>query len=252
MKNFIKNYWKILLFFTLVGLIGGYFVGIYSFKSYSDELKQEMIAQGISEKLLYAVSAIQSAVYGLILGALGIFFSKKTGLWKDKLTADKKSITATTILTVLGGISFILIDVLIFAKFNEQIANSYLLKPTFTDILAMVLYGGVIEEVMLRLFFMSILAFIIHKIFEGKKQSVSTWVFIVSNVLSALLFALGHLPATASMMTLSPLIIFRCFLLNGAYGLIFGYLYRKYGIAYSMVSHAGFHLISKFIWFLFF
>ena len=30
MKLFVKSYWKIILFFTLVGLVGGYFTGQYA------------------------------------------------------------------------------------------------------------------------------------------------------------------------------------------------------------------------------
>ena len=49
----------------------------------------------------------------------------------------------------------------------------------------------------------------------------------------------------------SFLIIARCIILNGGIGLLFGYLYRKYGLRYAMIAHAGCHLISKLIWILF-
>lgn len=41
------------------------------------------------------------------------------------------------------------------------------------------------------------------------------------------------------------------FLLNGGFGLLCGWLYRKYGIQYSMLSHALLHIVSKMIWILF-
>ena len=47
-----------------------------------------------------------------------------------------------------------------------------------------------------------------------------------ANIISALLFAAGHLPGTAAMTTLTPLLLFRCFLFNGGLGLGFGYLYE--------------------------
>ena len=50
---------------------------------------------------------------------------------------------------------------------------------------------------------------------------------------------------------LNPVIIFRCFLLNGGAGLLFGRLYRKYGIHYAMLGHALAHVVSKLIWILF-
>ena len=52
------------------------------------------------------------------------------------------------------------------------------------------------------------------------------------------------------LMGLTPMIIFRCFLLNGGIGLLFGWLYRKYGLRYAMIAHGGCHVISKLIWML--
>ncbi len=44
--------------------------------------------------------------------------------------------------------------------------------------------------------------------------------------------------------------VVRCFVLNGGLGLVFGRIYRKYGIQYVMIGHAGAHIISKIIWLL--
>jgi membrane protease YdiL (CAAX protease family) len=76
-------------------------------------------------------------------------------------------------------------------------------------------------------------------------------VFVIANVISALLFAASHLPATVLMGGLTPWLVFRCFLLNGGFGLVFGWIYRKHGIAYAMLAHALFHIVSKIIWFVF-
>ena len=129
--------------------------------------------------------------------------------------------------------------------------SSYEVKPTITYLLATVTYGAVIEEVMLRLFWMSLIAFVIHKIFGRKQDKPTDATLIVANVIAAILFAAGHLPATAELLGLTPMIIFRCFLLNGGLGLLFGRLYRKYGLRYSMIAHGGCHIVSKLIWILF-
>ncbi|MBQ9079720.1 MAG: CPBP family intramembrane metalloprotease [Clostridia bacterium] len=120
--------------------------------------------------------------------------------------------------------------------------------------MASVLYGGIIEEVMMRLFFMSLITLVIWKLFFKKydKENIPTSVFVIANVVAALAFAAGHLPATlVTFGELTPLILFRCFLFNGGFGLVFGWLYRKYGIVYAMAGHALFHIISKLIWFIF-
>jgi len=145
----------------------------------------------------------------------------------------------------------ILSDLLVFSRYSQVIADSYLVKPTAVFILASVTYGAVIEEVMLRLFMMSLIAYVLHKLFGRGKREPAVWILISANVLSALLFAAGHLPATAAMMGLTPMILIRCFLLNGGIGLLLGRLYRKYGLRYAMIAHGGCHVVSKLIWILF-
>lgn len=251
MKTFVKNYWKTLLFFAVVGLIGGYFSGLYGLESYPDEMKQEMYAQGLSDALLALTTAVQSAGYGLFLGAAGIWLGKKVGLWKDERTIAKKPLLAALVVSVVGGLALILPDLLFFGKYEQALLDMYAVKPTIPYLLATVTYGAVIEEVMLRLFMMSLVAFVLHLLFECKRDGVSVAVLVAANVVSALLFAVGHLPANDMMFGLTPMIVFRCILLNGVFGLAFGWLYRRFGLRYAMIAHGGCHVISKLIWILF-
>lgn len=251
MKAFIKNCWKTLLFFAVVGLIGGYTVGLYQLDSYPEEMKQELYAQGLNDTLLGLVTAVQSAGYGLFLGAAGIWLGKKVDLWKDERHITKKPLLAAIIIAVIGGLALILPDLLIFGKYEPALLDMYAVKPTVPFLLATVTYGAVIEEVMLRLFMMSLVAFVLHLLFERKRDGVSTAVLVAANVTSALLFAAGHLPGNDMMFGLTPVIVLRCMLLNGVFGLAFGWLYRKFGLRYAMIAHGGCHVVSKLIWILF-
>ena len=251
MKAFTKKYWKTLLFFGVVGLVGGFFTGLYMLDSYPAHMQQELLNQGITKPILGLVTAVQSAGYGLVLGAIGIILGKKTGLWKDETAITKKPLMITIVISVIGGLALILPDILFFGKYSQVIMDSYAVKPTVPYMIAAVLYGGVIEEVMLRLFFLSGIAFMLHKFFDRKSPKPGTGILTAANVMAAILFATGHLPATAVMMGITPMILFRCFLLNGGFGLLFGWLYRKYGLRYAMLAHGGCHVISKLIWILF-
>ena len=138
-----------------------------------------------------------------------------------------------------------------FSKYSEAVAASYAAKPTVAYILASVTYGAVIEEVMLRLFAMSLAALLINRLILKRKDEPTDKVFIAANIVSALLFALGHLPTTFILLGNSPLLIIRCLILNGGFGLLFGYLYRKYGLRYAMIAHGGVHIVAKLIWLIF-
>ena len=260
MKNFIHTYWKTLVFFTVIGLVAGFFTGLYVLDSYPADIQQQLLDELTAEGLgaypaditIGIITAIQSAIYGLVLGAIGILLGKKVGLWKDERRLTKKPLMLTAIVAVVGGLALILPDLLYFGHHVPAIAASYEAKPTVAFLLAALLYGGIIEEVMLRLFMLSLIAFLLHLLFERKREQVSTAVLVVANLLAALLFAAGHLPNTLVIFgELSPMILFRCFLLNGGFGLAFGWLYRKYGLRYAMLAHAGCHLVSKLIWILF-
>ena len=248
MRTFIRKHLKTLLFFAIIGAIGGYFTGLFVLDGYPAEIREQVLADAGSVEVLGAVTAAQSAGYGLILGAIGILIAEKIGLWRNERKLKIRPLLWTAAVAVVSGLAIILLDLFYFSNANQAIADSYAVKPTLTYILASVLYGGVIEEVMLRLFWMSLAALVLHKIFERKTDGVSTWVLIAANVISALLFAAGHLPATFMMIGNSPMIIARCFIMNGGAGLMFGWLYRKYGLRYSMLAHAGCHVVMKLVW----
>ena len=259
MREFIRKYWKTIAFFTLAGLFGGFATGLYLLDSYPADIRQQLLAElsnlGLDQLpvdlLLGAITAVQSAGYGLVLGAFGIFLARKIGLWKDETAITGKPLAIALVVSFLGGLALILPDMLFFGRYSQAIMDSYATKPTVTYLLASVVYGGVMEEVMLRLFFMSLLAFLLHKLFGKGQNKPATAILVASNILAALLFAAGHLPATFLLIGSTPMILFRCFLLNGGFGLLFGWLYRKYGLRYAMIAHAGCHVVSKLIWILF-
>ena len=248
MKELIKNNLKYLIFLVIFGLVGGYFTAIYTVQSLGQDVIDEAIAEVGSLDVLIIITTLQSLGYALILGVVGKLLAKKIGLWR-KFEFDKKGNVELILVTILGGAAFILLDCLFFSNFSEVIKNSYAVKPTVEYIIASITYGAVVEEVMLRLFLMSFIALIIQKV--RKNEVINDKTIIIANVISALLFAAGHLPATIMTIGITPMIIIRCFVMNGAFGLLFGRLYRKFGIHYSMLAHCGVHIVSKLIWILF-
>lgn len=249
--KYIKENWKFLLFVILMGIVGGIFTGIYTVNALDPKLVEEALKQVGSKELLVIITTIQSVIYAIICGAFGIILSNKIGLWK-KIKFEKNNLIGVIIISIIGGLVLSFGDLYIFGSFNELIKHTYDVKPSIEYIIASFTYGGVIEEVMLRLFLMSLLAFIIYKLFYKKEKTIPVKVFVIANIISALAFALGHLPATIQIFgELNTLLLIRCITMNGIFGLAFGYLYRKDGIHYAMLGHFGCHLVSKLIWLLF-
>lgn len=251
MKKFLKENWKFLLFVLLGGLVGGYCIGINTYDTLSKEMLRKLQEQNVTKGMVGISTMIQYGItFGIILAAIGVFLAKKVNLWKS-FKYNKKAIIITSIITLVGALTLFPGDKLIFGSLNNWVNNQYFVKPTIYKIIGELLVGGIIEEVMLRLFFMSLVVFIISKVFCKNKKEIPLKIYIISNIIAALLFAAGHLPGTAAMTTITPLIIFRCFLFNGGLGIAFGYLYRKYGLGYAMIAHGFAHLIADILMLIF-
>jgi len=98
-------------------------------------------------------------------------------------------------------------------------------------------YGGITEELLLRLFAMSVLAWIGWRLFERARPAPSAVVYWAANVMAAVLFGVGHLPAAASIWPLTPLVVARVVILNAAGGVVFGAIFWRWGVEHAMVSH---------------
>ena len=251
MTTFRNKFKKPLLFVLAlvpIAIVGGYFTGVYGWTELTDDVKSQILAQtGNNLSLYYLLTTIQALIYALIFGFFGYILSEKTGLMKA-VRFEKKPMMVTIGMTLFTGL-VLCTDLFYFRNHIPQVAAIYQGKPSFAYWMASVLYGGVIEEIMLRLFMMSLIAYIAWKFFFRREPIPPTGVIIAANIIAALLFAAGHLPSTMQMFgEITPMILLRCFLLNGAGGLVFGYLYRKYGIQYSMTAHAGAHIVWKILW----
>lgn len=251
MTNVKKAFFFVLALLP-IALVAGVLVGIYQIDVYPEELLAEAVAQLGSTELLIVIGALQTAGYALFCGFFGYLLADRVGLWRP-IRIEKKPLLVTALVSLVGGI-LLALDHWTFGSVIDGIQESNAASLTPCGILAAVIYGGVIEEVLLRLFFLSLIAFLLWKIFFRKygREQIPTAVFVIANVIAALLFAAGHLPATSVLFgSLTPLLLFRCFLLNGGFGLVFGLLYRKYGIVYAMAGHALFHVVAKLTWILF-
>ncbi len=105
-----------------------------------------------------------------------------------------------------------------------------------------------VEEILLRLFVMSGFAWLISLVWKAASTGETTAILWIANILAALLFGAGHLPATAQITKLTPLVLFRAFLLNGLCGVAFGWLYMRYGLESAMVAHFSADIIIHLVW----
>ncbi len=242
------------LIFTLlllpIAAVAGYFVIMYQLQLYDQETLEELLNRFGSIEMIILVAVLQTMVYVAICGFFGYLLSEKIGLMKP-FCLEKTLVIRTLIISVFFGI-ILSLDYWTFGRWIPGISDSIAAEMTLYGWISSILYGGFVEEVMMRLFMMSLIAWLLWKLFFCKKEETPKGVTTTANVVAALVFAAAHLPATLIIFgELTPLLLLRCFLINGGFGLLFGRLYRKYGIQYAMMSHALVHGVSKTIWLIF-
>jgi hypothetical protein len=112
--------------------------------------------------------------------------------------------------------------------------------PSGASVLAgRMLYGGLAEEVMLRWGAMSLMAWALLSLLGVQRHGLAMGSAIV---LAAGLFAAAHLPVLAVQVELTPLVVTRTLLINGAAGVLYGWLFWRRHLEAAMAAHAATHL----------
>jgi len=247
MKNIIN--WKLFFILFAACVIGSMLVLPYSLSLTSAGLEYPLW-------LIILSAAANGIIMFAVVTFLGLLLSKKIGLAnggqktsglrlpilegilnKENKAKEFKALLLPSIcLGVLAGGLIIVLSI----PFNNAIPefkNMEVLVPAWKGFLAS-FYGGIAEEVLLRLFLMSLLVWIgfkIKKASDGSPTAVGVWIAII---LSSVLFGIGHLPATAQIVEeLNAVVIARALVLNGIAGIAFGWLYWKKGLESAMIAH---------------
>ncbi|MED5050705.1 CPBP family intramembrane metalloprotease [Anoxybacillus sp. UARK-01] len=230
---------KVIAVFIL-GLVAGAVLGAQQIMSLTPEKESQIVAQLGSKQVIIIVAMLQTAAMAGIATMVGSWASPKVGLNKPFIY-NRKSIAAAVVIGLVSASFIVIPEKLVFA---EALGLEEKFEFSWLYFLGSVLYGGIIEEILLRFGLMTIIIWIASKM---TKSANSNGIYIAGIVIAALLFAAGHLPATAQMLGLSPVSVIRTLLLNFLPGIGFGYLYWKHGLAYAMLGHISTHVISQWL-----
>lgn len=107
------------------------------------------------------------------------------------------------------------------------------------------LYGGITEELLVRWGVMTLLLWLGWRLLQRGEGAPRTGLVAIAVGLSALLFALGHLPAAHAMAgVLTPSVVAFVLLGNTAFGVVAGVLYARNGLEAAIVAHVLAHAVS--------
>jgi len=222
-------------------LLLGSIVGIIFVIPYSLTIQKPILEKTPLPIPLYVLIPIQVAFNGMLYAFfifIGLLAARKTSLgtplldsWLEKKPFDIKRMLLYAISSgVLAAIAIIVLDIYWFGPRMPSPTMNFQNPPAWQGFLAS-FEGGITEEVLLRLFLMSLLVWVFTMIKKGN------WAYWVSILLAGLLFGAGHLPTAAMIWKLTGMVIARTLVLNGLAGLVFGWLYWRYGLESAMVAH---------------
>jgi hypothetical protein len=126
------------------------------------------------------------------------------------------------------------IDSLVFAGLSHSLIGDPGAIDLWKRALA-VLYGGFTEEVLMRFVLMTTVVWVLMKLSRVRVAKASHYLIAIG--VTALLFAIGHLPVVSALGGLGLLSVTRVLLLNTMGGIVFGYLYWKEGLEAAIVAH---------------
>ena len=233
------------MFFVLFGLafLGAIAILPYSFALNSDKLSQAKLPKPV----LALISLLQTALLMALAVGVGLVAAQPIGLGAPYIQAALSGVPAASsflrllpLSIGLGVLSFAVMALLeryVFGPYvPEALRTSDVNAKAWTRFAAS-FYGGIDEEILMRLFFVSGLAWIFGRVWQNANGQPADGAFWTAIILAALLFGLGHLPATKALTPLTSLIIIRAIVLNGVAGIAFGWLYWRYGLETAMVAH---------------
>ena len=195
---------------------------------------------------------LQSAQSALLLGLLafcGLRMGRSVGLgapWLQAWQAGAPRLAQPWWLAVACGIAAALAVIGLDPLFAPHMpALLHPAAPTGAKANALAgflasFYGGIAEEVQLRLFLVTLLAWGLARLSRGR---VAGWHFGMAVLVAALVFGAGHLPAAAQVWPLDAVVIARTVLLNALAGLVFGWFYVRHGLESAMLSHFAADLV---------
>lgn len=207
------------------------------------------IPASIPLPLLIVLQTLQAGVLLGVLAFAGLRMGHPVGLgapwltaWLSRAPRPRPTWALAIALGLLSGVAIVGLDPLFLPHMPAPLHA--LPAPTATanagvGFLAS-FYGGIGEEVQLRLFLMTGLVF---ALWLFTRRRTAPWMYWLAIVVAAVLFGAGHLPAAAQLWPLDGVVIARTLLLNGLGGVVFGWLYWKRGLEAAMIAHFSTDLV---------
>ena len=204
--------------------------------------------------LVVALALLQNGILLAAAIAIGLVLSERIGLRMPLINewargAHSPHVKAVVVPGVLAGAAagavLVGVEALFFLRHLPGGMQQAFDIPLWKRLLGAIFYGGITEELLMRLFLLSLVAWVLGRWWKTPAGLPAPGAFWTAILVVAVLFGLGHLPATAAVTPLTPTLVVRALVLNGVAGVAFGYLYWRYGLEAAMAGHMSAHAVLQ-------
>jgi len=203
---------------------------------------------------LKLLAVIQPTVILAVAVFIGITLAPKVGLrapTAEALAAGsavasalKPQIVPGLIGGALGGFFIILSSLLFKPLLSAETINRVGQFGKLLPLPTRLLYGGITEELLLRWGVMTLLVWLMWRLLQKRQAAPTQATFVTANVISALVFGVGHLPIAFMLLPNASLaLVLFVIIANSTFGIIAGYLFWKKGLESSMIAHMVGHVV---------
>ncbi|HKX83425.1 MAG TPA: CPBP family glutamic-type intramembrane protease, partial [Pyrinomonadaceae bacterium] len=185
---------------------------------------------------LKLLTLVQPTLILAVCVLVGVALASKVGLTSpvaeaaanrgDLVSALKPQIIPGLIGGLIGGVAVVSIAAAFIPFLPPELVPVISAFGRFLPLPTRLLYGGIVEELLLRWGFMTVLVWAAWRFFQKGKDRPRTSLLIGAIVISSVVFGIGHLPV-AYMLYPNPTPALVSFVIigNSTFGMIAGYLY---------------------------
>lgn len=214
----------------------------------------EGIELPLSLPVLKIISLVQSSVLLGIATFIGSNLAPRVGLSTPLIeaiyhkTGVRSILSKQIIFGMIGGTIAYVVSACVLKLVEPILPPEYIAinqnSANQIPLITRILYGGIVEELLIRWGLMTFLIWFQWKVFQkdsGKPKATFFWLGIL---IAAAIFGLGHLPVLFSLISQPTIFLIALVVtLNMILGVIAGWLYWRKGLEAAICAHMTFHII---------
>ncbi|MFT3805609.1 type II CAAX prenyl endopeptidase Rce1 family protein [Arenimonas sp.] len=223
---------------AVLGLAAAVAVGLL-FPYLMQLLPQAFAKISLPLAIVIPLQCLQAGFFCFLMAFAGLRMSPRTGLdapwlraWIQGRPRPAMPWLNSILLGLLAGVAILALAALLDPHLPPPL-HALPMPDAFNGLLAS-FYGSIVEEIMARLFLMTLIVWAVARLTRRPPSSTTVWTAIA---LAAIAFGAAHLPTAADVWPLDTFVVFRTIVLNTIAALVFGWLYWRRGIEAAMLAH---------------